>query len=217
MCVRTSHGEVVCGEMVRRGHQALPKQRYETRASLSKHGADRGRQEWNRSHGFATGRPSHKDVYVGRQDPYRNRAGSRNAVHQVSNVDAAKRARVQADVYGKRPRELASRERGVEIYTDRSHKPVRRAGSRAYDQPRVQQVKWTHSGEQPNTRRSSQPAGRARSVIYREPGHGQAAQRVRSQKNVYSDDAGQDVHQDEQRQTDGRNRGQHDQDQPDKN
>jgi len=193
-CVRTSHGVVVCGEMVQRVHQAPPRHHYEPRWLLSKHSDHRTVTQTSRDH-------------------------SRKAVYQASIVDPAKRARLHADVRVDRQRTVATRDRHVEVYVDRNHKIVKPASSHAvYAYPRLQKAKWNHSSEELIQDRSHHAAknDRSRAVVYRERSPGQARQ-VQSHQDVGSSDPDQDAHQDAHRQTESRDRrGQYDQDQPEK-
>jgi hypothetical protein len=179
VCVRTSHGTVVCGQTVA-GRDASPRQHYQTRQLFSK-------QSWaSRDHTSRysdEGTAAKKDYRGHPQSRAYERAGSdyfRKAGHQTTTVDRAKRTSGH-EVYGDRPRELASRERGVEIFTDRNHKPVNRAGSHnVYVEP--QKTKRGHSSQQVD----AAPRG-SRNVVYRAPSHSQA-KRVRTRQDV--DDAG---------------------------
>jgi len=207
VCVRTSLGAVVCGQTVAH-REALPKQRYVTRQGVTKH-------SWiSRDHSSRYGDEglvSTKDYRGHPQAGHYERAGSdyfRKTGHQATVTDPAKRARVHQALYGDRPHEIASRERGVEIYTDRSHKPGKRVTSRTmYVEPRSQKS-WSHSSQQVNTAKRG-----SHNVVYRAPSHGQA-KRVRTQKDVYSDDAAQPAKGGDQ--VDDRS-GQGEQDQPDRN
>lgn len=207
VCVRTSLGAVVCGQTVAH-REALPKQRYVTRQAATKH-------SWaSRDHTsrYADEGPvSTKDYRGHSQAGHYERAGSdyfHKTGHQATITDPAKRARVHQALYGDRPPEVASRERGVEIYTDRSHKPVKRVTSRTtYVEPHSQKS-WSHSSQQVNAAKRG-----SHNVVYRAPSHGQA-KRVGTRQDVNSDDAAQPAKGGDQ--VDDRP-GQGEQDQPDRN
>jgi len=172
VCVRTSLGNVVCGQMVE--HREVPtRQHYQTRQTATTH-------SWtsrDRSARYVDEGAVSKTDYRGQpQVRHYERAGSdyfRKTQHQATIVDPAKRAHQTA--YSDRSREVASR--GVEIYTDPGHKPAKRAAARnVYVEPR-------HASEQHQTVTRG-----SRNVVYRAPSHGPAK---RAQQGAYSDDAGQ--------------------------
>jgi len=203
VCVRTSHGAVVCGQTVA-GREASPRQHYQTRQAVTTH-------SWaSRDHTSRyadEGTPTKKDYRGHSQSRAYERAGSdyfRKEGHQATIFDPAKRGH-QAN--GDRPRQLASRERGVEINTDRNHKPVKGVASRnTYVEPQPQKTNWSHSSHQVN----AAPHG-SHNVVYRTPSHGQAK---RTHQDVDADDAGQPGKGGDQADD---HPGQGEQDQPDRN
>ena len=196
-CIRTSHGVVMCGQMVERGRATSPKQYYESRSAAAKHNVvvhSRSYQEARRGHApqYAERGRTHKDAYQKRDSKHIGRAQTKTT---YAVVEPAKSVRSHDVVSEDRPQEATSRERHADVvYSDRGHKPVKQTYSR--------------SGHAVNSARS-------RTVVYREHDDRQA-KRGHSQQDVYSDEPGQEVHQDGSRQANGRDhRDQDDQDQKD--
>jgi hypothetical protein len=180
VCVRTSHGAVVCGQTVAHREASL-KRHQQKRQAVAKHSV--ASREHTARH--VDNRPAAKKDYRGRAQVRYERAGSdylHKTGRQATTADPGKRVVHQAS-YGDRPRELASRERGVVSYTDRAHRPVYRAGSRnTYGEP---QNNWHPSSERDQTVTRT-----SRSVVYRAPSHAQT-KRGPARQDVYVDDSGQ--------------------------
>jgi hypothetical protein len=164
------------------GREVLPKQHYQTRQAVTKHSwASRDHTSRYTDEGAVS-----KTDYRGHpQVRHYERAGSdafRKTGHQATTVDPARRAGVHQVSYGDRSREVVSRERGVEIYTDSGHKPVKRVTSHdIYVEPRSARTR-RHSSQQVNAATRG-----SRNIVYRAPSHGQAKS-VRARQDVHSDE-----------------------------
>lgn len=215
-CIRTSHGVVVCGEMVQHGRNAVPKY-YDSRSAAARHSVvvhGRSYQVY-RGHApqYAERGRTYEDVHQGGASKHVSRAHGKTT---YTVAEPTKRAGSHDVVYEDRPQDAATHGRQADdTYVDRGGKPVKQAYSRnSYSEPRVQQVKWTRAGEQAHKDRARHVANNARSraVEYRDD---RQAKRGHGRQDADTDEAAQ---QDGGRQADGHGHGdQDDQDQTGKN